>query len=58
MGENEIRQYLKDHLKLKHTIVGGTTGIEGVKWTPYHEAVVLMLDDEIISIAEMGVGRG
>ena len=57
MGENEIRQYLKDHLKLKHTIVGGSD-ITGVKWTPYHEAVVLMLDDEIISIAEMGVGRG
>jgi hypothetical protein len=50
MDEKEIRQYLKDHLKLEHTLVGGM-------WAPYREAYVLMLDDEIISIAEGGMGR-
>ena len=51
MNEKEIKQYLKEHLKLKHTVVGGKDGI------PWHEAYLLMLDDEVISIAEGGVGE-
>lgn len=49
MNEEEIKQYLKEHLKLEHTLVGG----RGVPW---HEGFVLKIDDEIISMAEGGVG--